>query len=79
MTPPLVETTQKTQDHIKLYRNEKEKLTEDIKVKEKQLELILILRALNLEEVEMSKSSSSHIQDKLIGFIRSWEQLQRAG
>jgi hypothetical protein len=29
--------------------------------------------------VEMSKSSSSHIQDKLIGFIRNWEQLQRTG
>ena len=72
MTPPMIETVHKTQDHIKMYSGEREKLAEDIKVKEKQLELILILRSLNLEEVEMSKSSSSHIQDKLIGFIRNW-------
>ena len=79
VTPPLIETVHKIQDHIKMYSGEREKLDEDIKIKEKQLELILILRSLNLEEVEMSKSSSSHIQDKLIGFIRNWEQLQRTG
>jgi hypothetical protein len=49
VTPPLIESNHKSQDHIKMYRNEREKLAEDIKVKEKQLELILILRSLNLE------------------------------
>jgi hypothetical protein len=47
-------------------------------VKVKQLDLVLILKGLNLEEVEMSKSSNANIQDRLVGFIRSWENLNRA-
>lgn len=31
--PPLTEAIQKTQDHLKMYKTEREKLNEDIKIK----------------------------------------------
>jgi hypothetical protein len=46
--PPLNERISKISDQLKFYGVEKEKLVEDIKVKEKQLDLLLILKSLNI-------------------------------
>jgi len=50
---------------------------EEIKIKEKQLELIFILKNLNFEEVEMSKSSNKNIQEEVINFLKNWDKIQR--
>jgi hypothetical protein len=46
--PPLTEKSDKAREQVKVYKNEKNKLSEDIRVKEKQLDLLLILKGLNL-------------------------------
>lgn len=68
----------KEQDKIKAFKTERERLIEEIQIKEKQLELIEMLKSLNLEESLISNSSNSSIQDRLIDFMRSWETLNRA-
>jgi len=45
---------------------------EEIKVKEKQLELIFILKGLNFDEAEISKSTNGSIQDELTTFLKRW-------
>jgi hypothetical protein len=50
---------------------------EEIKVKEKQLELIFIVRGLSFDETEISKSSNKNIQEELIAFLKNWEKIQR--
>lgn len=50
---------------------------EEIKVKEKQLELIFVLKGLNFDEAEISKSTNSSIQEELTNFLKSWEKIQR--
>jgi hypothetical protein len=56
------ERTRKKTDMIGAYLEERRRLLEEIKVKEKQLELIFILRNLNFEEVEISKTSNHSVQ-----------------
>lgn len=65
------------EDKLKSCKMERERLVEDIKLKEKQLELVEILKSLNLEEVEISSSSNASIQDRLVDFMRDWETLNR--
>ena len=52
-------------------------MLDDIKVKEKQLELIFVLKGLNFDEAELAKSSSANIQEELAAFIKNWEKIQR--
>jgi hypothetical protein len=59
---PMQERTRKKTDMIGAYLEERRRLLEEIKVKEKQLELIFILRNLNFEEVEISKTSNHSVQ-----------------
>ena len=74
---PIQERTRKKNDQIKAYLEERKRLLEEIKVKEKQLELIFVLKGLNLEEAEIAKSSNHSIQDELVSFLRNWDKIQR--
>ncbi len=69
---PLQERTRKNNDMIQAYLEERRRLMEEIKVKEKQLELIFILKGLNFDEAEISKSTNGSIQDELTTFLKSW-------
>lgn len=60
---PLQERTKKNNDQIQSFLGERHRLLEEIKIKEKQLELIFVLKGLNFEEVEMSKSSNKNLQE----------------
>jgi hypothetical protein len=71
------ERTKKNNDQIQAYLGERHRLLEEIKIKEKQLELIYVLKGLNFEEVEMSKSSNKNIQDEVINFLKNWDKIQR--
>lgn len=66
------EKTRKKNDQIQAYLEERRRLLEEIKVKEKQFELIFILKGLNFEELEMSKTSNNSIQEELSSFLKNW-------
>jgi hypothetical protein len=74
---PLQERTKKNNDQIQAYLAERHRLMDEIKVKEKQLELIFVLKGLSFEEVEMSKSSNKNIQDEVVNFLKNWDKIQR--
>ena len=78
VTPELSDKLRKNNDQTHTLTKECESLGEDMKIKEKQLELISILKSLSLEEVEISKSTSGTIQERLVNFMRSWESLQKS-
>lgn len=74
---PLQERTRKSATQAQACLEERTRLTEEIRVREKQLELILVLRGLNFEEVEIARSSNANIQGELVAFLKSWEKIQR--
>lgn len=74
---PLQERTKKNNDQIQAFLAERHRLLDEIKIKEKQLELIFVLKNLNFEEVEMSKSSNKNIQEEVINFLKNWDKIQR--
>ena len=41
-------------------------------MKEKQLELIFILKGLDFDEAEISKNSNNNIQEEMMSFLKSW-------
>ena len=77
LVTPIQERTRKKNEQIQAYLEERRRLVEEIKIKEKQLELIFILKNLNFEEVEITKTSSSSIQEELTHFLKNWEKIQR--
>jgi chromosome segregation ATPase len=74
---PLQERTKKNNDQVQAFLAERHRLLEEIKIKEKQLELIFVLKGLSFEEVEMSKSSNKNIQDEVVNFLKNWDKIQR--
>jgi uncharacterized protein (DUF3084 family) len=69
---PLQERYKKSNEQTQAYLEERSRLIEEIKIKEKQLELIFVLKGLNFEETEISKTSNRNIQDELVGFLKNW-------
>ena len=51
IVPPMITDIKKYEDKLKGCKAERERLIQDIKLKEKQLELVEILKSLNLEEI----------------------------
>ena len=49
----------------------------EIKIKEKQLQLIFILKGLSFEEAEISKSCSDNMQEEMSNFMKNWQKLTR--
>lgn len=74
---PLQEKTKKNNDQVQAYLAERHRLLEEIKIKEKQLDLIFVLKGLNFEEVEMSKTSNKNIQEEVVNFLKNWDKIQR--
>jgi len=69
---PLQERSRKKSEQIQAYLEERRRLLEEIKVKEKQLELIFILKGLDFDEAEISKNSNNNIQEEMMSFLKSW-------
>ena len=52
-------------------------MLEEMKPREKQLELIEMLKSLNLDEAQICNSSSMNVQEVLIELMRNWETLSK--
>lgn len=72
-----MEKAKRNAEQTAAYLEERRRLVEEIKVKEKQLELIFIVKGLSFEEAEISKTSNRNIQEELVNFLKNWEKIQR--